>query len=77
MRCVTVDAGATPMFMPCLIDECGKRADSQFDTHRHSEQPPEYEWFSRDPLPTDNLGMRDHLERGGLTLRRVSDGIEV
>ncbi len=81
MRCVTVNQGATPMFMGCLIEvdgsSCGKRADSQFHTRQWSDEPPEYEWFKRDPLSTDNPGVRDHLERGGLALRRMSDGVEV
>ena len=92
MRCVTVDKGATPMMLQCQIQVdthhfeltgietailCMKTSMSQFDTHRWSDEPPEYEWFKRDPLPTDNEGARDHLERGGLALRRMSDGIEV
>lgn len=69
------DAGTTPMFLTCRATAgCAGRMDSTMYALPPAGFHPlhvTYEWFKPNDLSDYDPSMRDHLERGGLDLRRI------
>jgi hypothetical protein len=81
---VHVDDGVTPMFLACRYEgkdpgeaECKGQGTSLMypspPIPEHVKRAVGWEWFK--PLDLDGYGegMRDHIERGGLDLRPLTD----
>lgn len=72
---VDVDHGVTPMFLACRasgdVEGCDGRAVSSMYRPEPPYPPPAWEWYR----PSSKAGLepaaRDHVERGGLLLRKI------
>ena len=84
--CVELDEGVTPMFLACRAEGvdprdavCKGRGTSLM--YPDAAPPPyvlaavRWEWFRPSPRAVRRMepGMRDHIERGGLDLRPLTD----
>jgi hypothetical protein len=70
---IDVDDGATPMMLRCRkTPGCEGVAQSMWYRVPSDIGEPEWEWFRPSKAATRRMdaGMRDHIERGGLDLRR-------
>jgi hypothetical protein len=79
---VTVDRdeGVTPFMLGCRATEgCGKMMQSSFYMVNQDLEPT-HEWFRPEDLEAylveevderDRVAMRDHIEQGGLVLRKI------
>ena len=73
---VDVDVGVTPFILKCRREGCDEFAQSRFypKSPRHYSMPdPEWEWYR--PGYEEYLLMEhdDHVEKGGLLIRRRTD----
>jgi hypothetical protein len=74
---VDKDKGVTPMFLGCrATDGCyGKMVSAGYPPDDwFSLTPIKWEWYKPEELPTDDH-LRDHVERGGLLLRKLPESI--
>jgi len=75
-----VDDGVTPMMLRCRQRDddgkhnCTEMASSQFCRLTPAEQtlPAEYEWFRPASFKGYSREMKEHLEQGGLELRKIA-----
>jgi hypothetical protein len=77
---VHVDDGVTPMFLACRATEGCKGTGvslmySRPPVPQHVIDAVEWEWFRPQDRAVRRMeaGMRDHIKRGGLDLRRLTD----
>lgn len=78
-RTVTVDrdSGVTPMFIDCPHDECvnGGVLSFQLATscmyRTDQSQTPSHEWYRPGDDETLNPAEREHVDAGGLLLRKI------
>lgn len=69
---VTIDLedGTTPMMMNCRTPNCGKTSCSKW--YRVDQNlKPEFEWFKPTDMKKLNPAERDHVQRGGLLIRKI------
>ena len=74
---VTVDRdeGVTPFMLKCRAwPGCGGPMQSHFYRGVTERETPTYEWFKPTDLTGLDEGMREHVERGGLVLRKIEKG---
>lgn len=65
---INLDAGVTPMYLRC--DQCGGQSVSRWYRVDQTLMP-EYAWYRPHNLRGFDAAMRDHIERGGLDLRKI------
>lgn len=77
---IHVDDGVTPMFLTCrALPSCKGRAVSLMypapPAPEHVVKAVAWEWYrpSRKAIRSMSSSMRDHIERGGLDLRPLTD----
>jgi len=63
------DEGTTAMMVPCFQDGCSAFASSRFYLVDQSLTP-NYEWYKPNKLPRGP--MREHVQMGGLLLRKIN-----
>lgn len=68
---VDIDDGVTPAFLSCKTT-LGCLGTMHSDFYRvQTTMPAEYEWLKPDSLKGYSRGMRQHIEMGGLVLRKI------
>ena len=67
------DEGVTPFLVTCKTPDCGRRAHSLCYSEQCQVFEATHEWFrpSLADMAYESASMRDHVERGGLVLRRI------
>lgn len=67
------DSGVTPMFMKCVNGKCKKEMASQFYMVPQ-DLPFTHEWYAPNDAEkaTLKLEVLDHVQKGGLLLRKLS-----
>lgn len=74
-----VDEGVTPMFLGCRADGTETGCDGRAVSMGYPKGPapawavPQWEWYKPAPIEMRGMSpeMRDHIQRGGLALRRI------
>lgn len=75
VKTIDIDAGTTPMIMPCAVTWCGHDMKSTFYQDIIPQKEPEYEWYR--PTLKQCMKMRDkpdslnHFLQGGLQFRKI------
>lgn len=68
---VDLDDGVTPAFLRCKIsDDCRGTMHSSWYRVK-TTRPAQYEWFKPASLKGYSRGMKQHIEMGGLVLRKI------
>lgn len=69
---VTIDLedGTTPMMMNCRNPSCGKVSRSKWYKVDQNLKPT-FEWFKPTDMKKLNPAERDHVQRGGLLIRKI------
>lgn len=77
---VHVDDGVTPMFLACRATAACKGTGTSLmypppPVPQHVIEAVEWEWFKPTPRAVRRMepAMRDHIQKGGLELRRLTD----
>lgn len=71
---VTIDRaeGVTPMLLACRASEtCKGMMHSHWYAHSVQNYKPNYEWYRPAKLDEFDEGMKDHIQSGGLVLRKI------
>ena len=70
-----LDEGVTPAFVACPDPLCNLLAASAFyriEADPLGEKVPTHAWYRPDKLPKGDMGVRHHLEQGGLLMRELT-----
>ena len=67
---VDIDDGVTPFMITCQEDGCDRTATSMF-YRCDQDLEPTHEWYKPDKDAEMTQGERDHVEQGGLLLRKI------
>ncbi len=67
------DEGVTPFMIGCHagVGKCDGTAYSSFYKPRMPHGKPEWEWYKASPREARSLGEAEHIEKGGLMLRKI------
>jgi len=65
------DDGVTPAFLSCKVTQgCTGTMNSDFYRVK-TNTPPNYEWYKPESLLGFSRAMKQHIEMGGLVLRKI------
>jgi hypothetical protein len=67
---IDVDEGVTPMFLNCRTVNCGLQARSSF-YHVPVGLKPEFEWYKPTDIKKLNPAEKEHVNKGGLLIRKI------
>lgn len=65
------DEGTTPYEMPCTADGCDAKAVSRMYHNVHPDLVPTHEWIKPESTEGFDKYRKEHVENGGLLLRRI------